>query len=41
LRRWRALLGHEDPSFTPRTYIHMLPADLPDGDALARAVGLE
>jgi hypothetical protein len=35
------LLGHEDPSFTLRTYIHMLPADLPDGDALARAVGLE
>jgi integrase len=34
------LLGHEDPSFTLRTYIHMLPVDLPDGDALARAVGL-
>lgn len=34
------LLGHEDPSFTLRTYIHVLPADLPDGDALARAVGL-
>jgi integrase len=35
------LLGHEDPSFTLRTYIHILPADLPDGDALAAAVGLE
>lgn len=35
------LLGHEDPSFTLRTYIHVLPADLPDGDALAAAVGLE
>lgn len=34
------LLGHEDPSFTLRTYIHMLPADLPDGDSLARAIGL-
>ena len=34
------LLGHEDPSFTLRTYIHMLPRDLPDGDHLARAVGL-
>ena len=35
------LLGHEDASFTLRTYIHMLPADLPDGDALAGAVGLD
>jgi hypothetical protein len=35
------LLVHEDPSFTLRTYIHMLPSHLPDGDALARAVGLD
>lgn len=35
------LLGHEDPGFTLRTYIHMLPTDLPDGDTLAAAVGME
>jgi integrase len=34
------LLGHHDASFTLRTYISVLPSDLPDGDALARAVGL-
>jgi integrase len=34
------LLGHHDAGFTLRTYISVLPADLPDGDLLARAVGL-
>lgn len=34
------LLGHEDPSFTLRTYISVLPTDLPDGDTLAAAVGV-
>lgn len=33
------LLGHHDPGFTLRTYISVMPADLPDGEALARAVG--
>ena len=32
------LLGHADPSFTLRTYIHVLPSNLPDGDELAAAV---
>ncbi len=34
------LLGHHDPGFTLRTYIHVTPADLPSGDALADAIGL-
>jgi integrase len=34
------LLGHHDPGFTLRTYIHVTPADLPAGDALAEAVGV-
>lgn len=34
------LLGHSDPGFTLRTYISVMPADLPDGETLARAVGL-
>ncbi len=34
------LLGHSDPAFTLRVYITILPADLPDGQALANAVGL-
>jgi integrase len=33
------LLGHADASFTLRTYISVLPTDLPDGEALAGAVG--
>lgn len=32
------LLGHAGPSFTLRTYISVMPTDLPDGDALAAAV---
>lgn len=35
------LLGHHDPGFTLRTYISVLPADLPAGDKLAAAVGLD
>jgi hypothetical protein len=34
------LLGHSDPGFTLRTYTSIMPADLPYGDILARAVGL-
>jgi integrase len=34
------LLGHSDPGFTLRTYISVLPDDLPAGEALAAAVGL-
>lgn len=34
------LLGHADPGFTLRTYVHALPSDLPDGEVLAQAVGL-
>jgi integrase len=34
------LLGHHDPGFTLRTYISVMPADLPDGETLALAVGL-
>ena len=34
------LLGHADPGFTLRVYVHALPSDLPDGDALAAAVEL-
>ncbi len=34
------LLGHHDPGFTLRTYIHVLPSDLPAGDELAAAVGM-
>ncbi len=34
------LLGHADPGFTLRVYVSVLPTDLPDGGALAAAVGL-
>ncbi len=34
------MLGHHDPGFTLRTYIHVLPSDLPDGEDLAAAVGM-
>lgn len=34
------LLGHSDPSFTLRRYIHVIPADLPSGNELAAAVGV-
>ena len=34
------LLGHSDASFTLRTYIHVIPSDLPDGRDLAAAIGL-
>ena len=34
------LLGHADPAFTLRTYIHVIPSDLPDGRDLAAAIGL-
>lgn len=34
------LLGHHDPGFTLRTYITVMPADLPSGGELASAVGL-
>jgi integrase len=34
------LLGHTDPGFTLRVYVHALPSDLQDGDVLASAVGL-
>lgn len=34
------LLGHSDPSFALDVYITVLPADLPEGEALAAAVGL-
>jgi integrase len=34
------LLGHADAAFTLRVYVHALPSDLPDGEALAAAVGL-
>ena len=34
------MLGHHDPGFTLRTYIHVMPSDLPSGDDLATAVGL-
>ncbi len=34
------LLGHGDPAFTLRVYVAVLPTDLPDGQALADAVGL-
>ena len=35
-----SLLGHADPGFTLRVHVSVLPADLPDGEALAAAVGL-
>ena len=35
------LLGHADPGFTLRVYVHALPSDLPDGDVLAAASGDE
>ena len=34
------LLGHEGPAFTLRVYVCGLASDLPDGEALAAAVGL-
>jgi integrase len=34
------LLGHHDPGFTLRTYVSVMPADLPSGETLAAAVGL-
>lgn len=34
------LLGHSDPGFTLRTYISVMPADLPAGEVLARTVGV-
>jgi len=34
------LLGHSDPAFTLRVYVSVLPADLPDGEVLAAAVGM-
>lgn len=34
------LLGHADAAFTLRTYISVLPDDLPDGDTLAAAVSV-
>lgn len=34
------ILGRSDPGFTLRVYVHALPSDLPDGEALAQAVGL-
>jgi integrase len=35
------LLGHSDPAFTMRVYVHVRYDDLPSGDALdiAQAVG--
>ena len=35
------MLGHSDPGFTLRVYIHVLPSDLPDGEVLRQAVGLD
>jgi integrase len=35
------LLGHHDPGFTLRVYISVMPADLPSGEVLAAAVGLD
>ncbi|MGA0069146.1 MAG: tyrosine-type recombinase/integrase [Miltoncostaeaceae bacterium] len=34
------LLGHSDPPFTRRRYIHVIPADPPSGNELAAAVGV-
>lgn len=34
------LLGHEDPAFTLRVYVSVLPSDSPSGETLAAAVGL-
>jgi hypothetical protein len=33
-------MRHSDPAFTLRTYISVLPTDLPSGDAVAAAAGL-
>lgn len=33
------LLGHSDPAFTMRVYVHVRNDDLPDGDDIAAAVG--
>jgi integrase len=35
VQRW---LGHHDPGFTLRTYVHLLPTDLPDAEILAGLV---
>lgn len=35
-----ALLGHSDPAFTLRTYIHVIKSDVPDGREIAAAIGL-
>lgn len=34
------LLGHSNPAFTFRTYVHMIRSDLPDMDALGRGWGV-
>ena len=34
------MLGHHDPSVTLSTYIHVMPHDLPSGEAVAAAVGV-
>ena len=43
-RGWNALqvqrfLGHSDPGFTLRTYVHLLPEDLPTPDFSAPVMG--
>lgn len=35
------LLGHHDPGFTLKVYISIMPSDLPSGEELAAAVGLD
>jgi hypothetical protein len=35
----QTFLGHSDPGFTLRTYVHLLPEDLPQPPALAAIVG--
>ena len=35
-----SLLGHANPGFTMKVYVHILNDDLPEGDDLASAVGL-
>jgi integrase len=35
-----SLLGHANPGFTMKVYVHILTDDLPEGDDLASAVGL-
>ena len=31
-KRVQVILGHHDPGFTLRTYVHLVPSDLPDLD---------